>query len=190
MARFSLDIKSSLKSDLERYQNEGGCIIINYDKFRNFLSRPGNNSALLKRALLLPGPDIAVLDEGHLLSSVNSQRSVAARQISTARRIVLTGTPLQNNLEDLFAVFAFVRPHLLPDLGKFRKRFVQPCKEGSYQDSAPAMVSLFLFINSLTLTHILALLFHFHIYFYSLCIYSTCLRVVSAPCNASLRCVE
>lgn len=54
----------------------------------------------IHKYLLDPGADLVVCDEGHMIKNQKSTTSMAVNQIITKRRIVLTGTPIQNNLKE------------------------------------------------------------------------------------------
>lgn len=74
--------------------------------FRNFImtlmkrTRSKDVKNTISSALLDPGPDIVVCDEGHLMKNSKSHITKAVSQIRTMKRVVLTGTPLQNNLNE------------------------------------------------------------------------------------------
>jgi SWI/SNF-related matrix-associated actin-dependent regulator of chromatin subfamily A containing DEAD/H box 1 len=59
---------------------------------------------------------VCVYDEGHMLKNVNSQRYQGLIKIPAAFRLLLTGTPLQNNLQELAALLAFIMPHVFKEL--------------------------------------------------------------------------
>ena len=58
------------------------------------------NKEEFKKFLLDPGADMVVCDEGHVMRNSNSSLSMIVNQVKTKFRVVLTGTPLQNNLQE------------------------------------------------------------------------------------------
>ncbi len=67
--------------------------------------------------------DVVVLDEGQFIKNPGSQVAVAARSLRAKHRVVLTGTPIENRLADLWSLFAFAQPGLLGDQAGFRRQY-------------------------------------------------------------------
>ncbi|KAH9972417.1 SNF2 family N-terminal domain-containing protein [Lactifluus volemus] len=59
--------------------------------------------------------DTCVFDEGHVLKNFDSQRYQALMRNKSRWRLLLTGTPLQNNLQELVSLMNFILPDLLED---------------------------------------------------------------------------
>ncbi|CAL8094695.1 unnamed protein product [Orchesella dallaii] len=132
---------------LKTWQRRGGVGILHYDMFRMLADPKGKKKMkesfrkLIKETLLNePGPDIVICDEGHLLKNCKSMLSLAVNSIGTHRRVVLTGTPLQNNLVEYHTMMSFVKPNLLGTLNEFTNRFVNPIKNGQHADSTESDV--------------------------------------------------
>ena len=74
---------------------------------------------------------IIVLDEAQAIKSPDAKATRAVCQLEARHRICLSGTPIENNLDELWSQFAFLQPGLLGDRRSFGKRFRSPIeKEG------------------------------------------------------------
>uniref|UniRef100_A0A4W6FL56 DNA helicase n=1 Tax=Lates calcarifer TaxID=8187 RepID=A0A4W6FL56_LATCA len=130
---------------LQRWQRDGGVMIMGYEMYR-IQSQAKKVSeewkTTLKSILVDPGPDFVVCDEGHILRNDASNISKAMNAIKTRRRVVLTGTPLQNNLVEYHCMVSFIKRNLLGSLGEFRNRFINPIQNGQCADSTPKDVRI------------------------------------------------
>uniref|UniRef100_A0A182HSW7 Transcriptional regulator ATRX n=1 Tax=Anopheles arabiensis TaxID=7173 RepID=A0A182HSW7_ANOAR len=132
---------------LMEWHNEGGVMIMGYDMFRNLANPTATRirkkvRESLQTSLIDPGPELIVCDEGHLLKNEKTSLSQAVNRISTMRRIVLTGTPIQNNMKEYYCMVQFVKPKLLGTYTEYMNRFVNPITNGQYTDSTPYDIQL------------------------------------------------
>jgi DNA repair and recombination protein RAD54B len=72
------------------------------------------------------GVDIVIADEGHRLKTANNKAMLAIQSLNTERRIILSGTPLQNDLGEFFTAIDFVNPGLLGQRSAFKRAFEVP----------------------------------------------------------------
>jgi len=80
-----------------------------------------------------------VLDEGHLIKNPKSKTAIHVKTICCAYRLILSGTPIQNNVLDLWSLFDFLMPGFLGNQQWFKKHFSAPIinsyKSSKSQDS-------------------------------------------------------
>ncbi len=74
---------------------------------------------------------IVVLDEAQAIKSPDARATRAVCQLNTQHRVCLSGTPIENNLEELWSQFAFLMPGLLGDRRGFTKRFRTPIEKNN-----------------------------------------------------------
>ena len=67
-----------------------------------------------------------VLDEGQNIKNAFTKRSQAVMDLQSKFRVLLSGTPVENHLAELWNLFNFLNPGLLGTLDQFRKRFQEP----------------------------------------------------------------
>lgn len=80
--------------------------------------------------------ECAILDEGHKIRNPNTAITIHCKELRTPNRIILSGTPMQNNLSELWSLFDFVFPMRLGTLVNFRNQFEFPIKRGGYANAS------------------------------------------------------
>ncbi|KAK8076213.1 recombinational repair protein [Apiospora phragmitis] len=81
---------------------------------------------------------LMLCDEGHRLKNGDSQTFTALNALNVKRRVILSGTPIQNDLSEYFALISFANPDLLGTRLEFRKRFELPILRGRDADASEA----------------------------------------------------
>ncbi|RFU35781.1 hypothetical protein B7463_g588, partial [Scytalidium lignicola] len=112
---FVADDKNTRLSDFTHGKSYS-VMIIGYEKLRNVQEELKKGS----------GIDLVVADEGHRLKTAQNKSAQAIRSLNTPRRIILSGTPLQNDLSEFFIMVDFINPGLLGTYNSFKKEFEGP----------------------------------------------------------------
>ncbi|KAJ2899591.1 uncharacterized protein MKZ38_002965 [Zalerion maritima] len=73
-----------------------------------------------------------VLDEGHLIKNPKAKISIAVKKLASNHRLILTGTPIQNNVLELWSLFDFLMPGFLGAEKVFLDRFAKPIAASRY----------------------------------------------------------
>jgi SNF2 family DNA or RNA helicase len=75
-----------------------------------------------------------VLDEAQAIKNMRSQAHRTVKGIDAELRLCLSGTPVENNLDELWALFDFIMPGLLGDAGQFRSAFRYPIERDGNEE--------------------------------------------------------
>ncbi|PYH46872.1 uncharacterized protein BP01DRAFT_390545 [Aspergillus saccharolyticus JOP 1030-1] len=95
------------------------CLIISYETLRLYVDT-------LKDTPI----GLLLCDEGHRLKNKESLTWTALNNLNVQRRVILSGTPIQNDLSEYFSLLHFANPNLLGSQNDFRKRFELPILRG------------------------------------------------------------
>ena len=70
-----------------------------------------------------------ILDESQNIKNATSQTAQAVKQLNSQHKLALSGTPIENKLEELWSVFDFLMPGFLFSMADFNSRYVNPIME-------------------------------------------------------------
>lgn len=87
--------------------------------------------------------DLVVIDEAHKLRNVYKDKGVMAPAVkevfSGQKKLLLTATPFQNNLQELFGLMSLIDEDIFPDFGVFREKYIKSYSE--YKEELNCIVS-------------------------------------------------
>ena len=83
-----------------------------------------------------------VIDEAQTVKNVDTQAAQSLRHLTSRHRIALTGTPVENRLEDMRAILDFCNPGMFGSAEVFRSRFSTPIETSGDTDTASRLVAL------------------------------------------------
>jgi superfamily II DNA or RNA helicase len=75
-----------------------------------------------------------ILDESQIIKNADSQTAKNVVKLNSKFRLTLTGTPLENSVEDLWSQINFLNPGLLGSLSSFRKNYILPIEKNGDED--------------------------------------------------------
>lgn len=117
--------KEELTSQLRQWAIASGravtrpVIIVSYETLRLYADELKNTQI-----------GLMLCDEGHRLKNGDSQTFTALNNLNVQRRVILSGTPIQNDLSEYFSLISFANPGLLGSRQEFRKKYELPILRG------------------------------------------------------------
>lgn len=128
------------KNELQRFAPTLNIHVLNEaDDRKALIDRAGEYDVILSTYGLLVNAEeplvgkqwnVVCLDEAHTIKNRDTKTSKVAMQLQASARLILTGTPIQNHLSELWNLFRFITPGLLGSYEQFRLKFIVPIEEG------------------------------------------------------------
>uniref|UniRef100_A0A8C5E8C9 DNA excision repair protein ERCC-6-like n=1 Tax=Gouania willdenowi TaxID=441366 RepID=A0A8C5E8C9_GOUWI len=129
--------KKERSQNLEKVQRRGGVIITTY----NMLINNWEQLASYRGATFTW--DYLILDEAHKIKTSTTKTAKSASAIPSQHRVLLTGTPVQNNLQELWALFNFAcQGTLLGTAKTFKAEYENPITRARERDATPGEKAL------------------------------------------------
>lgn len=121
-------LKDQWKREIERFSNESSVVVAGPAHKRRATYRDRetffaitNYEAVLRDVTVIPNfkPDLVILDEAQRIKNFSTKTADAVKRLPRKHSLVLTGTPLENKLEDVYSIVQFLDPGLLAPLWQF-----------------------------------------------------------------------
>ncbi|TFK25490.1 RAD54B protein [Coprinopsis marcescibilis] len=133
--RLGITVVNTEKVNIDQffYNKTQQVLIIGYERLRTVIDKVSTS---------VPPIDLIICDEGHRLKSANNKTTQMFQGFRTRRRIILSGTPIQNDLSEFHSMAEFCNPGLLDDYQNFRKVFEIPILKSRAPEATPKEIEL------------------------------------------------
>ncbi|KAF9007989.1 SNF2 family N-terminal domain-containing protein [Cyathus striatus] len=108
-------------------------LILGYERLRTVIN---------ELAVCVPPIGLIICDEGHRLKSANNKTTSAFASLRTLKRIILSGTPIQNDLGEFHTMAQFCNPGLLDEYSAFRRLYENPILKSRTPDATAKEIEL------------------------------------------------
>ncbi|RNF01802.1 putative helicase-like protein [Trypanosoma rangeli] len=138
----AIDERDSARRRSEVYEgwcSEGGVLLVGYEMLLGLTKLSTKEVKGNKKGCRLT--DLLICDEAHRLKSTHLQISAALRGLHPLRRLLLTGTPLQNHLQEYWAMVDFAL-HKYFERRRFQEFFINPIEASVAQEASPREVAM------------------------------------------------
>lgn len=105
---------------LEEYGRPHEYLLCNYEQVRGDVDEINARFA----------PDLVVLDEAQRIKNWPTKTAKTIKRLQSPYAFVLTGTPLENRVQELYSLCEFVDPHLFGTLDRFNREFMKVAEDG------------------------------------------------------------
>ncbi|KAH9603099.1 hypothetical protein KSS87_010374, partial [Heliosperma pusillum] len=115
--------RDEVVSGIDRFINPRSKIqvlIVSYETFRIHAPKFSQSGSC----------DLVICDEAHRLKNDQTITNKALASLECKRRVLLSGTPMQNDLEEFYAMVNFTNPGILGNAGHFRRYYELPILSG------------------------------------------------------------
>ena len=113
-------------------RNTAQVMIVSYETFRIHAERFKDPESV----------HLVMCDEAHRLKNGDTLTNKALCSVPCARRVMLSGTPMQNNLDEFFSMVEFCNPGLLGTPSEFHKHYERPILAGREPDATEKQLAL------------------------------------------------
>ncbi|KAI2799540.1 DNA excision repair protein ERCC-6 [Blomia tropicalis] len=101
-----------------------------------------NGICTYKEKLIRYSWHYVILDEGHKIRNPDTMATHCCKLVQTPHRLILSGSPMQNNLRELWSLFDFIYPGKLGTMSTFMDTVAHPIRIGSYANATDLQIQI------------------------------------------------